>query len=99
MPRPPGPAQADGAAKCFFRPSLKAFASQGALLLQVFANGDQLAITDALVSLLPVRNGANRQRIPHRDEAAAWRHQRIVAKRKVGIHAGPVVSLRLRDHR
>jgi len=44
----PGTTRARGAAQRLFRHSLKAFASKGALVLQVLANGNQLVIADAL---------------------------------------------------
>lgn len=74
-PRPPGSAQADGPAECLFRHGLKAFASKGAFLLQVLANGDQLVIADALFEPRPVDLGAHQRHISHRDEAGVGCHQ------------------------
>ena len=63
-----GPPQAHAAAQRVFRHGLKAFASQGAFLLQVLADGDQLVIADALFELRPVGFGTPQRRISHRDE-------------------------------
>lgn len=73
--RSPGPPHAHWAAQGLFRHSLKAFASKGAFLLQVLANGDQLVIADALFEPCPTGFGAHLWRSPHLNETGMGCHQ------------------------
>src|SRR6185312_3678136 len=98
-PRPSRTAPAHWAAEGLFRHGLKAFASKGAFLLHMPADGRQLVAADALLEPRGVGLRTLRRRTSHRHEAGVGCHEGIFATRQVGVHAGPVVMLGFLDHR
>lgn len=73
--RAPGSPYVDRAAQGLFRHGLEAFAAEGAFLLQVLANGNQLIVADPLFEPFPVCLGPCLPRIAHLNETGVRGHQ------------------------
>src|SRR6185312_4322637 len=72
---PSGPSHAHRTTQGFFCHGLEALALEGALPLQVLANGDQLVVADALLEPRSIGLGAHQPCISHLNETRVRGHQ------------------------